>query len=49
MSVRVQCLCVDTADPDRIARFWAKALDWHGTDDEPDQVVLELLPPGSQA
>jgi catechol 2,3-dioxygenase-like lactoylglutathione lyase family enzyme len=32
---------VDTADPDRIARFWAEALGWRRTFSEPGQVVLE--------
>jgi catechol 2,3-dioxygenase-like lactoylglutathione lyase family enzyme len=34
-------LCIDTSDPDRIARFWADALGWRRTHDEPDEVVLE--------
>jgi predicted enzyme related to lactoylglutathione lyase len=34
-------MCVDAHDPDRIARFWADALGWRRTYDEPDQVVLE--------
>jgi catechol 2,3-dioxygenase-like lactoylglutathione lyase family enzyme len=41
MSIRVQCLCVDAGDPDRIARFWERALGWRRTHSEPDQVVLE--------
>jgi hypothetical protein len=41
MTLRVQCLCFDTADPDRIARFWAAALGWRITYSEPDQFVLE--------
>jgi hypothetical protein len=41
MTLRVQCLCFDTADPDRIARFWAAALGWRITDSEPGQFVLE--------
>jgi catechol 2,3-dioxygenase-like lactoylglutathione lyase family enzyme len=41
MSLRVQCVCVDTADPDRIARFWAEALGWRRTHGDPDEVVLE--------
>ncbi|HYJ67239.1 MAG TPA: VOC family protein [Nocardioidaceae bacterium] len=41
MSIRVQCLCVDSHDPDRLARFWAEALGWRRTHDSPDEVVLE--------
>jgi hypothetical protein len=41
MTLRVQCLCVDTADPARIAEFWAAALGWRITVSEPDQVVVE--------
>jgi catechol 2,3-dioxygenase-like lactoylglutathione lyase family enzyme len=47
MSIRVQCLCVDTTDPDRIARFWAGALGWRRTHDSADEVVLE--PPEGSA
>lgn len=47
MSIRVQCLCVDTTDPDRIARFWADALGWRRTHDSADEVVLE--PPEGSA
>src|ERR1700727_428759 len=31
MTLSVQCLCFDTADPGRIARFWAAALGWRVT------------------
>jgi predicted enzyme related to lactoylglutathione lyase len=41
MSLRVQCVCVDAADPDRIARFWEQALGWRRTFSKPDQIVLE--------
>lgn len=41
MSLRVQCLCVDTQDPDGLARFWADVLGWRRTYEEPDEVVLE--------
>jgi len=37
----VQCVCVDTRDPDRLARFWAETLGWRRTHEEPDEVVLE--------
>lgn len=41
MSLRVQCLCVDTRGPDQLARFWAEVLGWRRTYEEPDEVVLE--------
>jgi hypothetical protein len=41
MSLRIQCLCIDTTDPDRLATFWQSALDWHRTYEEDDEVVLE--------
>jgi len=41
MSLRVQSLCVDTQDPDRLARFWVDVLSWRRTYEEPDEVVLE--------
>jgi len=47
MDIRIQCLCIDTADPARIASFWQSALGWRRTFEEEDQVVLEP-PEGSQ-
>ncbi len=41
MDIRIQCLCVDSPDPGKIASFWAAALGWRRTFDEPDQVCLE--------
>jgi catechol 2,3-dioxygenase-like lactoylglutathione lyase family enzyme len=41
MDIRIQCLCVDTADPARLARFWQSALGWRRTHEEDDEVVLE--------
>ncbi len=41
MTIRWQCVCVDANDPDRLASFWAEALGWRRTHEEPDQVVLE--------
>ena len=41
MSVRIQCLCVDSADPERLAHFWAEALGWRITSQKPDEIVLE--------
>jgi len=41
MGIRIQCLCIDTADPARIASFWEAALGWRRTWEEEDQVCLE--------
>jgi len=41
MDIRIQCLCIDSADPARIARFWESALGWRRTWEEEDQVCLE--------
>ena len=41
MEIRIQCLCIDTADPARIASFWESALGWRRTFEEEDQVCLE--------
>jgi hypothetical protein len=39
--LRIQCLCVDSPDPGRIARFWEAALGWRRTYDKPHEIVLE--------
>jgi len=41
MAIRWQCVCVEAHDPDRLALFWAAALGWRRTYEEPDEVVLE--------
>ena len=41
MGIRIQCLCIDAADPARIASFWGSALGWRRTWEEEDQVCLE--------
>ena len=41
MTIRWQCVCVDSSDPSRVAAFWEKALGWRRTYDTPDEVVLE--------
>jgi hypothetical protein len=41
MGLRIQCLCIDTPDPARLATFWQAALDWRRTYHEDDEVVLE--------
>ncbi len=41
MPLRVQCLCIDAADPSYLASFWQEALGWRRTHEEPHEVVLE--------
>jgi len=41
MSLRIECLCIDSADPSALARFWQQALGWRRTHDTPDEVALE--------
>jgi predicted enzyme related to lactoylglutathione lyase len=47
MSIRWQCICVDSTDPARIAPFWEQVLGWRRTYDSADEVVLE--PPAGSA
>lgn len=41
MVIRIQCVCIDSLDPSRLAAFWAEALGWRITFAESDQVALE--------
>lgn len=41
MQLRIQCLCIDTADPPSLASFWQEALGWRRTHDTDNEVVLE--------
>ena len=41
MSVRWQCICIDSTDPSRVATFWQEALGWRRTYDSPDEIALE--------
>jgi len=47
MNIRIQCLCIDTTNPARLAGFWQAALGWRRTFEEDDQIVLEP-PAGSR-
>ncbi|HEX5542554.1 MAG TPA: VOC family protein [Micromonospora sp.] len=47
MNLRIQCLCVDTPDPDESATFWQAALGWRRTYEHDNEVVLE--PPAGSA
>ena len=41
MDLRIQCLCIDTTDPARLAGFWQSALGWRRTHERHAEVVLE--------
>ena len=41
MSVRVQCVVIDSRDPSALARFWAGALGWRITLDGADEACIE--------
>ena len=41
MDIRIQCLCIDSADPSKSADFWEAALGWRRTHDGDSEVVLE--------
>ena len=41
MEIRIQCLCIDSADPAGTASFWESALGWRRTFEDEDQVCLE--------
>jgi len=43
MNIRIQCLCIDTTDPARLAAFWQEALGWRRTFEQDDEIVLEPL------
>jgi catechol 2,3-dioxygenase-like lactoylglutathione lyase family enzyme len=47
VDIRIQCLCVDTTDPARLADFWQAALGWRRTFERADEIVLEP-PEGSR-
>jgi catechol 2,3-dioxygenase-like lactoylglutathione lyase family enzyme len=54
MSIRIQCLCIDTTDPAELASFWEAALGWRRTYDKGEEAVLEppevvLEPPEGSA
>ncbi len=48
MTLRIQCLCIDTHDPAELADFWQAALGWRKTYDEPNEVALEPPAGGPQ-
>jgi hypothetical protein len=38
VDLRIQCLCIDTTDPSRLASFWQSALGWRRTHERDEQV-----------
>jgi hypothetical protein len=47
VSLRVQCICLDAADPSDLAWFWEQALGWRRTHEAAAEVLLE--PPSGSA
>jgi catechol 2,3-dioxygenase-like lactoylglutathione lyase family enzyme len=41
VNLRIQCPCIDSADPARAASFWESALGWRRTFENDDEVCLE--------
>ncbi|MBA3782596.1 MAG: VOC family protein [Nocardioides sp.] len=41
MTLTIQCLVIDSHDPDLLAGFWQEALGWRRTHDTPDEIALE--------
>lgn len=41
MSIRIQCLSIDTTDPAKLAAFWLAALGWRRTHEDDSEIVLE--------
>ncbi len=47
MSIRIQCVCVDSIDPIALGRWWAEGLGWRITHESDSEVALEP-PAGSR-
>ena len=41
MSIRIQCLDIDSADPIALGRWWAEVLGWRITQEADDETALE--------
>jgi hypothetical protein len=41
MELSIQCMCIDSPDPRRLAAFWEAALGWRRTHDSDDEVAIE--------
>jgi catechol 2,3-dioxygenase-like lactoylglutathione lyase family enzyme len=44
VNIRIQCVCVDAADPMRVATFWRDVLGWRLDADGPDANEVALEP-----
>lgn len=40
-TLRWQCICFESTDPQTVSTFWEQALGWRRTHDSPEEVVLE--------
>ena len=47
MDIRIQCLCIDTTDPGKLASFWEAALGWRRRDSASGNEVVLEPPAGS--
>jgi predicted enzyme related to lactoylglutathione lyase len=47
VDIRIQCVVVDSADCERLARFWSEALGWRITFESDDEYAIEP-PEGSR-
>jgi len=47
MDIRIQCLCIDTTDPAKLASFWEAALGWRRRDSASGNEVVLEPPAGS--
>jgi catechol-2,3-dioxygenase len=41
MTIRLESVCIDAADPPALARFWSELLGWEITDEDDEEVALE--------
>ena len=41
MSIRIQCVVVDSQNPRLLAEFWSKVLDWRITYEDDEEYVIE--------
>jgi hypothetical protein len=47
VDIRIQCVVVDSADCERLARFWSEALGWRITFESDEEYAIEP-PEGSR-
>ena len=41
MTIRIQCLTIDSHDPQKLASFWSEVLGWRIAYEDPDEYVIE--------